>query len=123
MPDHPTTPIRETVERVQTYLDNAPDSGPWPLDADLRALCAHLTALQAENARLREDAARLDWLERIARQDDSVMLGWSRADSDYNEFSGESYNWPASFWAITEENAREHATLREAIDAARTPTD
>ena len=53
MTDHPTTPIRETVERVKAYLDNAPDSGPWPLDADLRALLSAVTALQAENAALK----------------------------------------------------------------------
>ena len=67
-----------------------------------------------------EDSARLDWLERQARERESLLLGWNRADGDHNEFTGASCDWPESFFAIYEDQeGQPYATLRAAIDAAR----
>lgn len=63
MTDHPTTPLRETVERVIITAGDLAAAGPdgavirgdktLPFAEDLSALCEAVTALQAENARLR----------------------------------------------------------------------
>jgi len=72
--------------------------------------------------KLRMDVDRLDWLERRVKDDDNVTLGWSKADSEYDEWSGRTLRWPESFWVDDETNVEPpHATLRDAIDAARKP--
>lgn len=67
-----------------------------------------------------QDGARLDWLEKWAKHEGDVMLGWSRADSDYDEFKGETFRWPESFYAIADDQeGQPYTSLRAAIDAAR----
>ena len=58
-------------------------------------------------------------LEKRARKDESVVVGWSRADADYDEFRNESIDYPAHFWAIAEDSDFTHPTsLAAAILAA-----
>lgn len=65
-----------------------------------------------------QDAERLDWLEQRAKAE-GVALGWSHADHDYDEFSDRQITWPETFWVNDECAEVPHATLRNAIDAAR----
>ena len=69
---------------------------------------AKLDALEAENAALREDSTRLDWLEKAR------PIAWALGSEECGEY-----------WLLTDtgekhpEEAEEFATLRAAIDAAR----
>jgi hypothetical protein len=97
------------------------EQGCGTLDAAL----AMLTDAAKEDGRREAgaDTARIDWLEQRAKQDESVTLGWSRKDHDYDEWAGRSVVWPESFW-VGDETAIDppHPTLRPAIDAARSLT-
>jgi hypothetical protein len=94
----------------------------WQKDCDFVRACtpARIASLVADARRGRADTARLDWLEQEAKRDESVTLGWSRKDHDYDEFAGRSVVWPESFW-VGDETAIDppHSTIREAIEAAR----
>lgn len=104
--DHETDTVSsEAAEQVALLLD---------------AMYAHLDALTARCEAAEGDVQRLDWLEAQSRERESLMLGWNRADGDHNEFTGESFDWPESFFAIYEDQeGQPFNTLRAAIDAAR----
>jgi hypothetical protein len=132
------TALLDTLDRLARELDAAvaaheaaPDRGFAATDRlnDLAAartayhafctsdVALRLVALARQGA---EDAARIDWLEQRTKLDEAVVLGWSRADHDYDEFSGRNIVWPESFW-VDDESAVEppHLTLRDGIDSRR----
>lgn len=85
-------------------------------------LTEEVEQLRAQLAAARADGERLDWLEAKARKQGDIMLGWSRADHDYDEWAGRPISWPATFWVGSEDavdGQPPHAALRHALDAAR----
>lgn len=65
------------------------------------------------------DTKRLDWLEREAREQGLVALGWEREDSDWDEYSGKTIKWPETFYVNDEaQDGQPFIALRGAIDAA-----
>ena len=155
MTDHPTTPIRETVERVQVLhkrlaqpFEEADDTrvlaftqqAASRVAEDLEALCEAVTALQAENARLREDAAALMPLARLGECAVSIARGG-------NDFDGGDVQEEAEKLGIVSQVPAEKPSCGEQclcaeydadicwrntpatdraydiLDAARTPTD
>lgn len=72
---------------------------------------ARIADLEAENATLREDAARLDWLDTVnqkANERNRTVYGW-KFDVNHNRAALTDHNIPA-------------LSVREAIDVARKPT-
>ena len=99
----------------------AEENAGWCRTPDTEYIVTPLYAAAPRERTEGEDSARLDWLERQARERESLLLGWNRADGDHNEFTGASCDWPESFFAIYEDQeGQPYATLRSAIDAART---
>ena len=125
-----TQAVLDRVRALICYFDapiaTDPITGTPEIESDAlvrKAMVREVRTLLATVDALREDARRLDWLEAQARTRESLLVGWNRADGDHNEFTGESFDWPASFYAIDEDQeGQPFATLRAAIDAARTPT-
>ncbi len=79
------------------------------------AIVARLTAALD---RVRDDAARLDWLEREVERLEEVRLEFTEAGSEAGECGSVLSSWPRGFW-INDGDEQAHSTLREAVDAAR----
>jgi hypothetical protein len=72
-------------------------------------------ALRAAEA----DTARLDWLERTAKAQGEVRIGYTEAWSESGDYGSVLSEGPEEFWVSDETNGNADPTLRAAIDAAR----
>jgi hypothetical protein len=82
---------------------------------ELQKLAQRISLLRAAEA----DTARLDWLERTAKAQGEVRIGYTEAWSESGDYGDVLSEGPEEFWLSDETNGNADPTLREAIDAAR----
>jgi hypothetical protein len=79
-------------------------------------------ALERMDAALRaaeQDAARLDWLERIVKANGEVRIGYTEAWRESGDYGSVLSEGPEEFWIGDETCGNADPTLRAAIDAAQ----
>jgi predicted nuclease with TOPRIM domain len=97
------------MEHHQNHVDDLiKENARLRMELDASCNAEELRQVRAENAALREDKERMDWLEKAR------PIAWALGNSTCGEY-----------WLLTDlgegrpEEAEEFPTLREAIDAAR----